>query len=294
MIMKKLFHCLYLIAISHVQKASCSRRYRSQERRFYSGNDPNYRSINNVKISSRTKVEILGDEDNDRETKILVKLKPRTSIAQILSNKVDVKIDRPNILSLRIKREDLHILENDPNVEYIELNHEARILEEAPMIQRHKNHQRGERNLAETVNWGINEVLQDLTFWDELPTPSNSIKICVCDTGYNLGHEDLPEEPDVTGFNNSKIDEDWSFDGHGHGSHTAGTVGAIGNNDLGYRGVIPDNKGGNFQLVIAKTFDASGIGDVASILYSIENCVANGKFLLTTHNILKIHEWCTN
>ena len=60
-------------------------------------------------------------------------------------------------------------------------------------------------------------MLQDLTFWDDLPAPNanDAMKICVCDAGYELGHEDLPSDSaDVTGFNNpSAPDEEWSFDG---------------------------------------------------------------------------------
>merc|ERR1712194_772131 len=43
----------------------------------------------------------------------------------------------------------------------------------------------------------------------------------------------------------------WDQDPHGHGTHCSGTVSAIGGNDKGVVGVIPNNAGERFQLVIA-------------------------------------------
>ena len=51
------------------------------------------------------------------------------------------------------------------------------------------------------------------------------------DTGYALGHPDLPnnETHRVTGWAAPALGE-WSEDGNGHGTHVAGTIGAIGDN----------------------------------------------------------------
>jgi len=129
---------------------------------------------------------------------------------------------------------------------------------------------------------GVSSVLQDEAFWDELPTPKNKIKICVCDTGYDLGHEDLPLEPnDVIGSNNSDIDEEWFIDGHGHGTHVAGVIAALGNNNIGIRGIIPNNKEGNFQLIIAKAFNSSGKNPESTVLNAVESCVENGANIIS-------------
>ena len=236
---------------------------KSRSRRFF---DIDETPTTKTKISSRTKVEILSKPK--KTTSVLIKVKPKKSIPSVLSNKIDLKLKRSNIISMEITKDDYYILVNDTNVELITLNHEAFIVD-APQG----------RNLEEAVDWGVTEVLQDLTFWESLPTPNSEMKICVCDTGYNLGHSDLPSGTDVTGFNNPSVDEDWSYDGNGHGTHVAGIIAALAN-DIGTRGVISDNKGGKFQLIIAKTFSASGLGDVASILYSVEECVAQGMFYI--------------
>ena len=54
---------------------------------------------------------------------------------------------------MEITKDDYYILVNDTNVELITLNHEAFIVD-APQG----------RNLEEAVDWGVTEVLQDLTF----------------------------------------------------------------------------------------------------------------------------------
>jgi len=176
---------------------------------------------------------------------------------------------------------------NDPNVEYIEMDHKVGIekksqaqqqdvkesAEQEPSVQQNP----GGINKLDYLDWGMLRVLQDYTFWDQLPTPDAEMKVCVVDSGYNLGHSDLPfSSADVTGFDTPGIDEKWSFDGNGHGTHVAGTIAALGGNGIGVRGIIPNNKGGKFKLMIGKAFDSSGEGFVSDSLYAVEQCFRNG------------------
>ena len=87
----------------------------------------------------------------------------------------------------------------------------------------------------ETIPFGI-DMVNVSHLWDIEPKLER-VKICVIDTGYDLGHEDLPnnvtvEHGGVTGWNNADEQQGvWNIDGHSHGTHCAGTIGAIGNND---------------------------------------------------------------
>lgn len=87
----------------------------------------------------------------------------------------------------------------------------------------------------ETIPFGI-DMVNVTHLWDIEPKLER-VKICVIDTGYDLGHEDLPnnvtvEHGGVTGWNNAEASQGvWNIDGHSHGTHCAGTIGAIGNND---------------------------------------------------------------
>ena len=87
------------------------------------------------------------------------------------------------------------------------------------------------RKLAEETPFGI-EMVNIQHLWS-LDTTYEHVKICVVDTGYDLGHPDLPSN-NVTGWDpttGSYADGLWYVDGHSHGTHCAGTIGAIGGND---------------------------------------------------------------
>merc|ERR1711983_170999 len=101
------------------------------------------------------------------------------------------------------------------------------------------------------------------------------IKVCVADTGYDLGHEDLPNGSDVTG-SDSTSNGSWDSDGHGHGTHCSGTVAGLGGNNEGVVGVIPNNMGGKFQLVIGKALSNSGSGSLSGVLAAVQSCVDDG------------------
>lgn len=85
--------------------------------------------------------------------------------------------------------------------------------------------------------------------------------MCVVDTGYDLGHVDLPRPPlqDVTGWDTGNPTNGvWDVDGHSHGTHCAGSVGAMGENGEGVVGVLPDPA--RFRFHIAKGLSDRGSG----------------------------------
>ena len=100
-------------------------------------------------------------------------------------------------------------------------------------------------NTIETIPWGIAEVLQNVTFWDNTYPPDEGIKVCVIGSGYDIGHADLPVAPDVIGTDASS-GESWSVDLVGYGTHSAGTIAAIGN-DEGVSFSRVKNKSSNFN-----------------------------------------------
>merc|ERR1740121_2408286 len=114
-----------------------------------------------------------------------------------------------------------------------------------------------------------------MDFWKGLGAPSGSIKVCVADTGMDLGHEDLPKGSDVTGSDSSS-NGSWDSDGHGHGTHCSGTVAGLGENSKGVVGVIPNNAGEKFQLVIGKALTDSGSGSLSGVLDAVQKCVDDG------------------
>ncbi len=115
--------------------------------------------------------------------------------------------------------------------------------------------------------------------------------VAVLDGGINLFHPDLaanlwtnPNEIPGNGIdddNNGFVDDvngaDWvERDGQpndqgGHGTHVAGTVGAIANNSTGTAGVAPDTK-----LMPLRFLDKNGAGTIADALGAIDYAIAQG------------------
>jgi len=99
--------------------------------------------------------------------------------------------------------------------------------------------------------------------------------VCVVDTGYGLGHPDLPDATHgVDGYSPYGGSEKWDVDGHGHGTHCAGTIGAIGGNSLGVTSVFNNPK--KFKFFIGKGLTNSGSGSGAAVMEAVKSCIDNG------------------
>ena len=126
--------------------------------------------------------------------------------------------------------------------------------------------------------------------WDHT-TGSADVKVAVIDTGVDYTHPDLlgniarntAEIPangidddrngftdDFLGFNAIDGDGD-PFDLNEHGTHVAGTIGAVGNNGAGVVGM-------NWRvgLVPVRVLDAAGSGTIADIVSGIEYAITRG------------------
>ncbi|KZN60212.1 peptidase S8 [Pseudoalteromonas luteoviolacea CPMOR-1] len=115
---------------------------------------------------------------------------------------------------------------------------------------------------AQSTPYGINMVQGNLLS----QTNTSARKVCVIDTGYNLGHPDLPYG-NVTGIANNNAVGRWNNDGNGHGTHVAGTIAAE-NNNQGVIGVYP-----GVDLHIVKIFDDNGQWTYASnLINAIQQC----------------------
>ncbi|XOV78316.1 MAG: S8 family peptidase [Aestuariibacter sp.] len=117
----------------------------------------------------------------------------------------------------------------------------------------------------EAVPYGIDAVQA----YDFAPNAGAMPKVCIVDTGYNLGHPDLPASS-VDGTDDGA--GPWYIDGHGHGSHVAGTIAAPGD-DFGVVGVIEDSA----DLYIVRVFnDAGGFVYASDLAGAVQDCADAG------------------
>jgi len=137
---------------------------------------------------------------------------------------------------------------------------------------------------AEETPYGVGLVQADVLQGGLAENPGHTRKICVMDTGYDLGHQDLPVSnalitgddgypSDCTGSQCSVDSGAWNQDGHGHGTHVSGTILAL-RNDLGVVGVNPD---GMLPLHMVKVFnDQGGWAYGSDLIWALDQCVAAG------------------
>jgi serine protease len=137
----------------------------------------------------------------------------------------------------------------DPAVEYIEEDHKRYLLDViTPM--------------AQTVPYGITMVQANQVS----DAYASNTKVCIIDSGYTPGHEDLPGSG-VTGYAFSGTGV-WNNDGNSHGTHVAGTILALDN--TGVIGVLPS---GQVGLHIVKVFNDAGNWTTASnLIQAIQSC----------------------
>jgi subtilisin family serine protease len=180
-------------------------------------------------------------------------------------------------------------LEKDPDVLYVEPNYKTRVF--APIIPDDFEFE----SLYGLYNTGANGGFPRADIhapeaWD-ITKGSRDIIVAVVDTGIDFFHEDLrsniwvntKEIPgngidddgngyvdDVYGFDFVSNDND-PFDDHFHGTHVAGTIGAMGNNGLGVVGV-----NWNVRIMAVKAFDEQGGGTVSAAIGALHYAVVNG------------------
>lgn len=155
------------------------------------------------------------------------------------------ELKKHKMVAATMSKSALNKLRNNPNVESIEVD-----------VRR--------KPMAQTTPYGYTMV-QANQFGQ---SDTTARKVCIIDTGYNLGHPDLPGTNDgVTGQANNSAVGNWYNDGNGHGTHVAGTIAAYDNNE-GVVGVYP-----GVDMHIVKIFNDSGQWTYASdLIDAITQC----------------------
>ncbi len=181
---------------------------------------------------------------------------------------------------------------NDPSVEYAQPNFIYHTL----VLPNDTNYGQlwGLNNTAQTITAVQTETLytnnlgtsgKDMslpTAWDRI-TNCNSVVVAVIDSGVNYNHGDLSanmwSNPGNTCFASGSGTSGCDFvnsdtdpmDLNGHGTHLAGTIGAVGNNATGSTGVC-----WNVKIMAVRVMDHTGAGTTANIVSGVNFAVNNG------------------
>ena len=139
---------------------------------------------------------------------------------------------------------------------------------------------------SNTGMYGLSKISAPAA-WD-MTTGSSSVVVADIDTGLRYTHEDIAANAwtnpgEINGNNidddgNGFIDDYYGYDfryndpdpldENGHGTHTAGTIGAVGNNGVGVTGV-----NWNVKLMAIKIYSAGGTDSTSAMLVNAYNYV---------------------
>jgi serine protease len=181
-------------------------------------------------------------------TRVIVNFKPgadRASVLQGVGGKEMLSIHGMNASAVELPARAVEALSKNPAVEFVE--------EDAPRYM-----------MAQSTPYGIDQVQAPLVW--PLATGANR-KVCIIDSGLYAAHEDHQSGKAITGYPTG-----WNTDKCHHGTHVAGTIGAV-NNTTGVVGVLP----GGVNLHIIKVFGDDCAWSYASTLADAANrCVSAG------------------
>ena len=193
----------------------------------------------------------------------------------------------------------MQTLANNPDIEYIEPNY---------IISLESVKGEAPKDASFSKQWGLSnngknggifspgiagEDINAMKAWDitKGATGDKTIKIAVIDTGVEYTHPDLKAQmdvnlaelngkPGVDDDGNGYVDDIYGYDfankdgdpadGHGHGTHCAGVIGA-GHNNIGVAGVMA-----NVKIVAIKFLSDKGSGETIDAIAAIDYAIKRG------------------
>lgn len=160
----------------------------------------------------------------------------------------------------------LFALSRNPLVEYVEVNGiaTALIIPNDPYADGVACYNSSHHGCVSQWAWGKIEAYDA---WG-ITTGNTGVKIAVVDTGIDSAHPDLPTLAQGVNFVTKGVPPE---DDNGHGTHVAGTIGALTDNATGVAGL-----NWAISLMPVKVLDASGSGTYSAVANGITWAADNG------------------
>lgn len=205
-------------------------------------------------------------------TRVIVSFKPGTA-AQVRAavatarGRVAHDIFGMDALAIEVPTAALNGLARNPNVELVEPDEKRYPLAlDTPSTG-------SPYAMGQQVPYGVALVQADQL----AGTDASSRKLCIIDSGYARGHEDLSAGSNVTGEYDSGTGW-WYTDENHHGTHVAGTIAALNNAGTGVVGVSANN---TLKLHIVKVFGADGWAYSSTLTTAANKCKAAGAQIIS-------------
>lgn len=246
------------------------------------------------------RLQNVGSKKKYVEDEVLVKFKKKTYYSQklnVVSSMGDQKlshIGKSGVMRVKLGKgktvaSAVASYRNNPDVEHVQPNY----IYHATAVpgDTHYNELWGLHNSGQTIsnpsyvdengdpinNPGISGKDMNLeSAWNEI-TDCSSVVVAVIDSGVKYTHEDLAANmwdggSSFPNHGRDFVDDDYDpMDLNGHGTHVAGTIGAVGDNGKGITGVCWGAK-----LMAVRVLDEEGAGSSADIISGVNFATANG------------------
>ena len=200
-------------------------------------------------------------------TRVIVAFKPGSAAAvrgavSAARGSVQLEIFGMDAMAVEVPTQALNGLARNPNVEYVEED-----VKRYPLAGTTPSTGTTYAT-GQLVPYGIKLVQAD-QLSDSL---AGNRKVCIIDSGYSRGHEDLDDSTNLTGEYDTGTGW-WYTDENHHGTHVAGTIAALNNTGTGVVGVNPNQK---LKLHIVKVFGATAWAYSSTLAAAANKCGAAG------------------